>query len=163
MIKKIFLWSCFLIVLPTYAVAGLGGSVDSFPNSSTPSTIMRHVVTAVSNSTTSNSTTSNSVLVNYSTQLIHDDVGTLITEYVTSKGVVFALTWHGLFKPDLHQLLGDYFKTYLSTESQSSRRQPQIVDQRAVIIVSEGRLRNFHGYAYIPALVPSGFSLDNLK
>jgi hypothetical protein len=141
MIKKIFLWSCFLIVLPTYAVAGLGGSVDSFPNS----------------------TTSNSVLVNYSTQLIHDDVGTLITEYVTSKGVVFALTWHGLFKPDLHQLLGDYFKTYLSTESQSSRRQPQIVDQRAVIIVSEGRLRNFHGYAYIPALVPSGFSLDNLK
>jgi hypothetical protein len=153
MIKKIF-----LIVLPTYAVAGLGGSVDSFPNISTPSTIMRHVVATVPNSTTSNS-----VLVNYSTQLIHDDVGTLITEYVTSKGVVFALTWHGLFKPDLHQLLGDYFKTYLSTESQSSRRQPQIVDQRAVIIVSEGRLRNFHGYAYIPALVPSGFSLDNLK
>jgi hypothetical protein len=150
MIKNIFLCSCFVIGLPSCALAGLGAGVDSFQNNSTPATILRHAVT---------STTS----LNYSTQQMHDDVGNVITEYVTTKGVVFALTWRGLFKPDLHQLLGDYFNTYLSVEGASSGRQSQIVDQTSVVIVSEGRLRHFHGYAYIPALMPSGFLLGDLK
>ena len=151
--KKILLLSALIAGLPTCAVAGLGAGVDSFQNNATPATILRHTVT----------TTTSSTSLNYSTQQMHDDVGNVITEYVTTKGVVFALTWHGLFKPDLHQLLGDYFTTYLSVEGQSSGRQAQIVDQTSVVIVSEGRLRHFHGYAYIPALMPSGFLLGDLK
>ncbi|MDE2420540.1 MAG: DUF2844 domain-containing protein [Gammaproteobacteria bacterium] len=151
--KKIFLLLSVLVGLPTYALAGLGGTVDSFKNDSTPATVLRHVVLTTSNSTTNN----------YSTQQMHDDAGNLITEYVTTNGVVFALTWRGLFKPDLHQLLGNYFKTYLDVEGGSSGRQTQVVDQDSVVVVSEGRLRNFHGKAYIPALVPNGFSLDDLK
>jgi hypothetical protein len=153
MIKNILLRSCLVIGLPSCALAGLGGGVDSFQNNATPATVLRHVVTAAPSSAS----------VSYSTQQMHDDVGNVITEYVTTKGVVFALTWRGLFKPDLHQLLGDYFKTYLSVEGASSGRRSQIVDQNSVVVVSEGRLRHFHGYAYIPALVPSGFSLDDLK
>ena len=152
--KKICLLLSVLVGLPTYALAGLGGAVDSFKNDSTPATILRHSVTT---------TTSNSAAMSYSTQQMHDDAGNLITEYVTTNGVVFALTWRGLFKPDLHQLLGNYFQTYLSVEGGSSGRQTQVVDQDSVVVVSEGRLRNFHGKAYIPALVPNGFSLDDLK
>jgi hypothetical protein len=153
MLKKMLLLSCFMVGFPTYAFAGLGSGVDSFQDNSMPVTILRHSVTS----------TTSSPALNYSTQQMQDDVGNVITEYVTIKGVVFALTWRGMFKPDLHQLLGDYFKSYLSVEGQSSGRQSQIVDQNAVVVVSEGRLRNFHGHAYIPALVPSGFSLDDLK
>lgn len=153
MIKKILLLSSCLIGLSTYALAGLGGSVDSFQNNSSPVTILRHSVV----------TTSSSTATSYSTQQMHDDAGNLITEYVSTNGVVFALTWRGLFKPDLNKLLGNYFRTYLAVESSSSRRQTQVVDQDSVVVVSEGRLRNFHGKAYIPALVPNGFSLDDLK
>ena len=151
--KKIFLLLAVLVGLPTYVLAGLGGTVDSFKNDSTPVTVSRHFAT----------TTSSSAAMNYSTQQMHDDAGNLITEYVSTNGIVFALTWRGLFKPDLHQLLGDYFQTYLAVESGSSGRQAPVVDQDSVVVVSEGRLRNFHGKAYIPALIPNGFSLDDLK
>lgn len=154
MIKKILLISSCLIGFPTYVLAGLGGSVDSFQNSSTPVTILRHSVEATSSSTTA---------INYSTQQMHDDAGNLITEYVSTNGVVFALTWRGMFKPDLHQLLGHYFSTYLAVEAGSIGRQAQVVNQDSVVVVSEGRLRNFHGKAYIPSLIPNGFSLDDLK
>jgi hypothetical protein len=153
MIKKILLLSCFMIGLPTCAIAGLGEGVDSFQNDSNKTTILRHSMLASAGST----------VVDYSSHQMHDDVGNLITEYVTTKGVVFALTWQGPFKPDLHQLLGNYFKTYLSVEGASTGRQPQIVEQSQVVVVSEGRLRNFHGKAYIPALVPSSFSLGDLQ
>ncbi len=150
--KKTLLLSCLIMSLPTVAFAGLGGGIDSFQNGS-KIIAMQHA------STTSASSTS----ANYSAQQMHDDSGNLITEYVNPNGVVFALTWHGSFKPDLHQLLGDYFKTYISVESASAGRQPQIVEQSQVVVISEGRLRNFHGKAYIPNLVPSSFSLDSLN
>lgn len=153
MIKKIFLLLSVLLGLPNFALAGLGGTVDSFKNDSTPVTILRHSV----------ATTSSSTATSYSTQQMHDDAGNLITEYVSTSGVVFALTWRGMFKPDLHQLLGHYFQTYLAVEASSTGRQSQIVNQDSVVVISEGRLRNFHGKAYIPALIPNGFSLDDLK
>jgi len=34
--------------------------------------------------------------------------GTLVHEYLTRQGTVFAVTWKGPLPPDLHQLLGDY-------------------------------------------------------
>jgi hypothetical protein len=153
MIKKVFLLSCLIMGLPTVVFAGLGAGVDSFQNNATPVMVLRHAVNG----------TANSASINYSTQQMQDDVGNTITEYMTTNGIVFALTWRGLFKPDLNRLLGSYFKTYLAVEGKSSVRQTQIVNQDAVVVVSEGHLRNFHGHAYIPGLVPVGFSLGDLK
>lgn len=153
MIKKILLLWYFMIGLPTLAFAGLGGGVDSFQNASNKTTILRHSASALASSTA----------IDYVSHQMHDDAGNLITEYVTTNGVVFAVTWQGSFKPDLHQLLGDYFKTYLSVEGATAGRQPQIVEQSQVVVISEGRLRNFHGKAYVPALVPNTFSLDSLN
>jgi hypothetical protein len=150
--KKTFLLLWLIIGLSPVALAGLGGGVDSFQDHFT-NTSIRHASAASASSTP----------VNYSVHQIIDNSGNLITEYVNADGIVFALTWQGSFKPDLHQLLGDYFKTYVAVEGASSGRQSKMIQQSQVVVVSEGRLRNFHGKAYIPRLVPSNFSPDTLK
>src|ERR1700722_9164389 len=38
--------------------------------------------------------------------------GTVVREYVTSAGQVFAVAWQGPFFPDMQQLLGSYFEPY---------------------------------------------------
>jgi hypothetical protein len=38
--------------------------------------------------------------------------GTLVHEYATRQGTVFAVTWQGPLPPDLHQLFGDYYQRY---------------------------------------------------
>src|ERR1700684_555487 len=39
--------------------------------------------------------------------------GTVVREYVSPQGQVFAVSWKGPFKPDLRQLMGDYFDRYV--------------------------------------------------
>src|SRR6185437_11013648 len=51
--------------------------------------------------------------VQYDMHEITND-GLTVHEYVTRQGQVFAITWQGPFKPDLRQLLGDYFSRYQS-------------------------------------------------
>src|SRR4051812_42114752 len=36
--------------------------------------------------------------------------GTLVREYVSAEGKVFAVTWSGMSQPDLQQTLGNYFE-----------------------------------------------------
>jgi len=89
---------------------------------------------------------------------------TIVTEYLTSTGVVFAVSWHGPFLPDLHQVLGNYFANY-----QSAARQP-VVRRRLVrlsspdiVIESSGRMRAFTGRAWVPALLPTGVTAADIQ
>ena len=38
--------------------------------------------------------------------------GTVVDEYVSSAGTVFAVAWHGQFPPPMQQILGTYFEQY---------------------------------------------------
>jgi hypothetical protein len=83
--------------------------------------------------------------------------GTVVTEYLTADGQVFAVSWQGPVLPDLHQVLGDYFVNY-----QAAARQP-VVRHRLVrftspdlVIESSGKMRAFTGRAWVPTLLPSG-------
>ena len=38
--------------------------------------------------------------------------GTVVTEYLTAKGAVYAVSWRGPAMPNLRQLLGNYFVNY---------------------------------------------------
>ena len=103
--------------------------------------------------------------VQYDVHEITND-GMTVHEYVTRQGQVFAISWQGPFKPDLRQLLGDYFSRYQSAAGAVPRAGSHrlfAVNTPDLVIESTGHLRAFQGLAYIPSLVPSGVSVSQLQ
>jgi len=91
---------------------------------------------------------------------------TVVREYVSSSGVVFGIAWNGLTHPDLNQLLGSYAAEYREALQQTARkpgyRRLQVKTDR-IIVEKWGHMRNLRGRAYVPALIPPGVSVDEIK
>ncbi|HEX4025670.1 MAG TPA: DUF2844 domain-containing protein [Steroidobacteraceae bacterium] len=109
-----------------------------------------------------------------STSLVQYDVesitsGALVVhEYLTLAGQVFAVTWAGPVPPNLQQLLGSYFGEFQSAALAAHRANPGMrrqldISQSDLVVESSGRLRDFHGLAYVPSLVPAGVALNELQ
>jgi hypothetical protein len=109
---------------------------------------------------------STSMLVDYDVQQIATAVGGRVSEYLTRGGEVFAITWSGAAPPDLTQLLGPYFAEYAaaltSLHHPGSKRSMRVVTP-TLIVESSGHLRAYSGRAYLPALVPAGVALANIR
>src|SRR5258708_33505564 len=57
----------------------------------------------------------------YTVHEIQADTGTVVREYVSADGKVFALAWQGPWLPDMRQILGGYFEQYAqAVQSQNS-------------------------------------------
>jgi hypothetical protein len=91
---------------------------------------------------------------------------TTVREYVSPSGVVFGVAWNGLIRPDLTQLLGAYSNEY----HEAWRRIPHNrgrsrldVKTNRVVVQQWGHMRNLRGRAYVPSLIPSGVSIDEIK
>jgi len=95
---------------------------------------------------------------------IQTPTGTVVREYVTAAGRVFAVSWRGPMMPDLRQTLGDSFQQYenAARAPHAMRRQLNI-DHPDLVVRSSGRMRAYSGYAYLPALMPQGFTADDFK
>ena len=90
--------------------------------------------------------------------------GTLIKEYVSPAGLVFAVTWEGPFLPDLRQLLGDYFGQF--TNSANARHAglgSRMIHQPAFIARTGGHMRALFGRALAPLLFPQGVSTEDIE
>jgi hypothetical protein len=91
---------------------------------------------------------------------------TVVREYVSSSGVVFAVAWNGLTHPDLDQLLGSYAGEYHRVLQQTPRKHGQRSIQLktdSVVVEKWGHMRNLQGRAYDPALIPAGVSVDEIR
>ncbi|MGR2681154.1 MULTISPECIES: DUF2844 domain-containing protein [Chromobacterium] len=101
----------------------------------------------------------------YSVAQSRDEAGRLIREFVRqADGVVFAVTWQGASLPDMRQLLGDYFSSYVSSQQSNRAGLNRLEGRKAgLTVISGGRARAFFGLAYVPALVPAGLDIDQLK
>ena len=91
-----------------------------------------------------------------------------VREYVSRSGQVFAVTWQGPVPPNLRQLLGAYFGRFQGAAAAAHRANPGIhrhfaLAQSDLVVQSDGRLRAFHGLAYLPALVPDGVAISQLQ
>lgn len=91
---------------------------------------------------------------------------TSVREFVSPAGIVFAIAWNGYVHPELTQLLGSYWGEYAAVRQKAvrksgSRRQKLATDN--IIVEKWGHMRNLHGRAYVPALVPEGLSIDEIK
>ena len=89
-----------------------------------------------------------------------------VREYTTPSGVVFAVSWEGVSRPDLSVLLGSYAGPYHRALAQSGRtpgRRSRHLEAGGAVVETWGHMRALHGRAYLPALVPPGVSLDDIR
>lgn len=102
----------------------------------------------------------------YTLHEVHQNNGTVVREYATPAGQVFAVTWRGPVLPDLSALLGTYFNTFkreTDQARQAGKHGASInMNRDGLVIRSNGRMRNFFGYAYAPGLIPAGVDINNV-
>lgn len=92
--------------------------------------------------------------------------GTTVREYVSADGLVFAVAWSGLSQPALEPLLGSYAAEYQAAAAATARvrgRRAQQVTGPNLVVERWGHMRDLHGRAYAPALLPGGVSLDDIQ
>ncbi|HYS11127.1 MAG TPA: DUF2844 domain-containing protein [Myxococcales bacterium] len=84
--------------------------------------------------------------------------GTTVREYATPDGKIFAVAWQGPWRPDMRQLLGEYFTDYQEAAKgkRTGHSGPLASATDRVVIESSGRPRAFRGRAWVPDLVPAG-------
>ena len=95
-----------------------------------------------------------------------ESAASTVREFVAPSGVVFAVAWDGVSRPDFSVLLGSYAAPYrraLAHGGATSRRRPRRVESGGVVVETWGHMRSQHGRAYVPALVPPGVDLDELE
>jgi Protein of unknown function (DUF2844) len=89
-----------------------------------------------------------------------------VREYLSPAGVVFGVAWNGLIRPDLTQLLGSYAAEYRETMRETRRprgRRSLRIKTDNIVVEEWGHMRNLHGRAYVPALIPPGVSVDEIN
>ncbi len=103
----------------------------------------------------------------YTVHEIQSATGTLVREYVSSSGDVFAVSWNGPTMPDLQQVLGRYFPVYqqaVQAARQTRRaRGPLAIDTGDLVVQVSGHMRSFTGRAYVKHLVPASIQPSAIR
>lgn len=103
----------------------------------------------------------------YTIHELTSPLGTVVREYVSPAGAVFAVSWQGPFQPELKQILGGYFEQYcLAAKEQrvrQARRSPLNIQQPSLVFQSAGHMRAYYGRAYDPRLLPPGVNADEIR
>ncbi|ATP28773.1 hypothetical protein CR207_10420 [Chromobacterium violaceum] len=96
--------------------------------------------------------------------------GTAVREYLY-QGKVFGVAWNGPAIPDLQQLFGQvHYASYRNSLQALEKSRSAQVSRRALSVSSStlvvnayGKVPRFAGSAYVPQLLPAGFSAADLK
>ncbi len=90
--------------------------------------------------------------------------GTVVTEFLSANGLVYAVTWHGPSMPNLRQILGNYFANYqTAARSPVVRRRLVRLNSPEIVIESSGHMRAFVGRAWVPSMLPSGVTPADIR
>ncbi len=85
--------------------------------------------------------------------------GTVVREYSSPEGQVFAVSWRGPVVPDLAHLLGAHFAEFQrAVQSRVRRHGPLVVRTGQLVVEMGGHMRAFRGRAYLPQAVPAAVS-----
>jgi len=94
------------------------------------------------------------------------DTGTVVREYATPDGQVFALAWRGPVLPDLTVWMGRYFEPFKQETEQARsaghRGGTVRVARDGLVVNSAGRMPHFSGYAYVTNLIPPGLQIKDV-
>jgi hypothetical protein len=89
-----------------------------------------------------------------------------IREYVSPSGVVFGIAWDGISHPDLTPLLGNYASEHKKAAANFRRQhglRHAVIKSNNIVVEKWGHMRHVRGRAYVPALIPEGVSVDEIK
>jgi hypothetical protein len=137
-----------LLLLPVSATAALGGDATSLQSD------LAHMKASLRTSPGAKFTVHEMTL----------PYGTTVREYMSPQGAVFAVTWKGPVKPDLRQLMGNYFDQYLQAAPNTrGAHSAAVLMQPNLVVRSTGHMRAFSGHAYLPQLMPAGVSAADLR
>lgn len=92
--------------------------------------------------------------------------GTVVDEYVSQGGTVFAVTWHGQFPPQMQQVLGRYFQEYsaaLQVRQPQYGHHPLDIQEHDLVVQTFGHMGAYYGRAYLPEQVPAGVEADRIQ
>lgn len=94
--------------------------------------------------------------------------GTVVDEYVSAAGKVFAVAWHGQFPPPMQQILGEYFQQYTTAlQAQPTTKmyghRPLNIQEQGLVVQAGGHMRAYYGRAYIPDLLPQGVAASQIQ
>jgi hypothetical protein len=89
--------------------------------------------------------------------------GTTVREYVSSSGMVFAVSWQGPEVPDLQQLLGRYFEAYVEAVKNRSAGGARSARQRGLVVQTGGHMRAYYGRVYVAAMLPRGVAEEEIQ
>jgi hypothetical protein len=103
----------------------------------------------------------------YEVHEIQAATGTIVKEYLSPEGKVFAVAWHGPSLPDLRQLLGGYFEKYRAAAQPPSGarmvRKPIMIALPGLVVQIGGHIGAFSGRAYVPETLPAGMRTEDIQ
>jgi hypothetical protein len=103
----------------------------------------------------------------YTVQEMRAATGTMVREFVSSSGKVFAVAWQGPTIPNMRQVLGTYFDEYaqaaLAAQKGRVRHGPVLIQQSDLVVEVSGHPRAFSGRAYVPQMMPLGVQADVVR
>lgn len=102
----------------------------------------------------------------YDVHAIQAPGGTVVNEYVSPSGTVFAVAWHGPSVPQMQQILGSYFQQYssaLQAQTKHYGHRPLDIQLPGLVVQTGGHMRAYFGRVYVPAMVPEGVTADEIK
>lgn len=140
-----------LLLSPLPAFAALGGDLRSIG-------VDRESVHGLLRSTSSQ---------RYELHEITTSGGSVIHEYMTLQGRIFAVTWRGPFPPNLQQLFGSYYQQFqaaalAATQLHGSTHRLLSIAQRDLVVREFVHMRSYNGKAYVPSLIPPAVSVRAL-
>jgi len=142
-------FSVLVCLAPSFAV--LGGDVSSVQADQAHINASLHVIQAQ----------------NYTIHELRSPSGTVLREYASPGGKVFAVTWQSPALPDLKQLLGSHFEEFqqAAAQAQGSRvgRGPLIIQLPRLVVELGGHMRAFVGRAYLPDQLPSNVRVEEIR
>lgn len=103
----------------------------------------------------------------FQVQELRSPTGVVVREYVSPQGRVFGVAWEGPWMPDMRQLLGSHFEQYQQALQSSSvnrmGRKPLRIDLPGLAVHLAGHPRSFTGQAYLPDMMPTGTTAEDVR
>ena len=140
-----------MLTLPLPALAALGGDVSSVQEDKAQ---MKGTLKTTENEA-------------YTIHEITAPGNTVVKEYVSPAGQVFAITWHGPFIPNMQQFLGTYYEQFAEAAKAQRERgpghRPVSINQPSLVFQNGGHMRAYFGKAYVPTMLPQGVTADEIQ
>ena len=105
--------------------------------------------------------------INYTVEVLTSP-GSVIKEYLSKDGTVFAVTWKGLSRPNLALLFGQYYQEFaqaseLKQRTLSIRARRETIHGSSIQVFRSRHGHDNRGLAYVTSLLPAGVQPKELQ